>query len=72
VLPNRDLTERVATLPYLDLDHYESTHDECDTLSARVRFQRIGLPKSEPRVLSAFVEKVHGYLPHNARFNMRF
>jgi hypothetical protein len=72
VLPNRDLTERVATLPYLDLDHYESTHDKCDTLSARVRFQRIGLPKLEPRVLGTVVEKFHGYLPRNARLNMRF
>jgi hypothetical protein len=26
------LTERVATLSCLSLDHYESTHDECDNL----------------------------------------
>jgi len=35
VVPNRDLMERVATLPYFDPDHYESTHDECDMLQLR-------------------------------------
>jgi hypothetical protein len=38
-MPNRDLTERVVTSPYLDHDHYESTHDECDNGSG-TDFQR--------------------------------
>ena len=35
--PNRNFAERVATLPYLIYDHYESTHYECDILSDRGR-----------------------------------
>ena len=42
--PNRDLTERGATPPCFNGDHYESTHDECDKFprksgrrSARIR-----------------------------------
>jgi hypothetical protein len=39
VEPNRVLTERVATLPYFDPDHYESTHHECDMLTIKRRWR---------------------------------
>jgi len=57
VLPNRDLTERVATLPYLSPDHYESTHDECDTLSAIALPDADGLPKRLRLFPADLVEK---------------
>ena len=44
----------MATLPYLSLDHYESTHDKCDTFSARVLTKENGLAKLLPPLWKSF------------------
>ena len=39
--PKSDLEEALGTLSCLAVDHYESTHDECDILGHRERFNRL-------------------------------
>ena len=58
MVPNRDLTERVVTLPYLNPDHYESTHDECDILKPRA---------CHDVEAQAAVEKIHRVFPDGTK-----